>query len=571
MSNKTSKNIEDINIGDSVLSEDSTGKQSISIVTNTYHPISNNLCTIKYTDGEQLQVTKGHPLFTQNGWKAIDTNVAALEDPGVPVSTLNIGDFMKKDTGTWKQISNIGCVDETVQTYNLTVDNNHDYYAGGFLAHNKGAWCPGIYGTKYTEVNGTNLTTGAGSDQTVTLSNGWYTNINPYSFWLNQDCRDRTACWPYVLAGRISAGYYSETVTAPANYNVYYNINGAAYGAGFGSGTTTVNFFCGAASAVSVDWYFTPQCDPNSWGAWGACSVTCGGGTQSRTNACGTVQTQSCNTQSCVIPAWWQVKDADIAANGNLQSTIPTSQFFDLPGDGGYPGVPAYSGTSNLTLLNVSAKGWLANSTEANAKIFNYQYFANQVPANTTINTISNPSIGQTELTGGQADASTGYYWYKYDGSTNGHTPLTISSPVNVGSHKVILLVYSANLDINSDINLTKGQGFFMTIVGTDATGNGGNITVGTGVGGGGAANLEGMYIADGTFSDGTLQPGSNDSQLRVRGNVVAYGSVSLQRDLGGITNFTTPAEYFEYAPDQMMLFPSKLGYRKISWKEVAP
>ena len=42
-----------------------------------------------------------------------------------------------------------------------------------------------------------------------------------------------------------------------------------------------------------------PPCDPNNWGGWSACSASCGGGTQSRTNACGTTQTQSCNTQPC--------------------------------------------------------------------------------------------------------------------------------------------------------------------------------------------------------------------------------------------------------------------------------
>ena len=43
----------------------------------------------------------------------------------------------------------------------------------------------------------------------------------------------------------------------------------------------------------------TIACDSNNWGAWGACSAGCGGGTQSRINACGTIQTQACNIQAC--------------------------------------------------------------------------------------------------------------------------------------------------------------------------------------------------------------------------------------------------------------------------------
>lgn len=45
------------------------------------------------------------------------------------------------------------------------------------------------------------------------------------------------------------------------------------------------------------------------WSDWSGCSASCGGGTQSRTNSCnGQVETQSCNTQSCscvpTVGAW---------------------------------------------------------------------------------------------------------------------------------------------------------------------------------------------------------------------------------------------------------------------------
>jgi len=59
-----------------------------------------------------------------------------------------------------------------------------------------------------------------------------------------------------------------------------------------------------------------------------------------------------------------------------------------------------------------------------------------------------------------------------------------------------------------------------------------------------------------------------SDSALSVRGALASYGGLSLQRDL---SDNSTPAEYFEYAPDLMLLYPTKLSYRKINWKEVAP
>lgn len=42
-------------------------------------------------------------------------------------------------------------------------------------------------------------------------------------------------------------------------------------------------------------------CNKDDWGGWSSCSASCGGGTQSRNNACGTNQIQSCNTQACYV------------------------------------------------------------------------------------------------------------------------------------------------------------------------------------------------------------------------------------------------------------------------------
>jgi len=81
---------------------------------------------------------------------------------------------------------------------------------------------------------------------------------------------------------------------------------------------------------------------------------------------------------------------------------------------------------------------------------------------------------------------------------------------------------------------------------------------------------LQGIFIADGVFNTGTGGT-KTDSQLWIRGTVAGYGGVNLQRDLGNTNNSTTPAEFFEYAPDLELLFPVDLASQVTNWREIAP
>lgn len=264
---------------------------------------------------------------------------------------------------------------------------------------------------------------------------------------------------------------------------------------------------------------------------------------------------------------WWQVKDSDVATNQDLRSTVPPGLMFGKNGDGGYPGVAVYGTSTNLTKTNVSATGWLVNTTYSTSKIYDSNYFINSIPGDAVINPVSSSSVAGSFFASG-GTAYNGYYWYVYDGTANEGIPLTITTPSAVlGPRKVILIVKGANLSIKGNIKLTKGSGFFLAVAGKNTAGNYGDIIVDPGVGGGGSANLEGIYVADGTFSSGT----GGTSQLWVRGTVAAYKGINLQRDLGSATNTTTPAEYFEYAPDQELLFPVDLAYSLTTWREVAP
>jgi hypothetical protein len=259
---------------------------------------------------------------------------------------------------------------------------------------------------------------------------------------------------------------------------------------------------------------------------------------------------------------WWQVKDGDVSTNGNLISPVPylLSNFtlaLGISGTGGYPGVPVYGGASNLaTPAEFSASGWNANSYATGARAYSASYFINAVPHSIPINLLGS-NFTDPSLNYGSFTESSGYYWFKY---TGGET-FTINGSLNLAEHKVIVIAEGTDVNITGNISLTRGRGFFLVMASADSSGNKGNIYVD-----GSVASLEGIYIADNVFSTG-----AGSTQLSVRGTVAANGGVTFSRDLGDVTNLTTPAELFEFAPDQEFLFPQILGYRAISWKEVAP
>ncbi len=233
--------------------------------------------------------------------------------------------------------------------------------------------------------------------------------------------------------------------------------------------------------------------------------------------------------------AWWQVQDGDITAvTGSISSDVYINDFLDADGVGGFPGVPVYSGSLATYNGGLSSKSWEANTTIIESRIFNYSFFENLIPSG---------FISPTTYT----DPKGNYVWTKAPTAT--HTLPT----TNFSNTKNVLFV-DGNLNITGNITLDDGVGFFAVFVS-------GNITVDPSV-----TNLEGIYLADGTFSTGI-----GATQLNVRGSVASYTGFTasnLQRDLA---SDQLPAEIFTFAPDQIALFPEKLGYRRTRWTEVAP
>lgn len=332
----------------------------------------------------------------------------------------------------------------------------------------------------------------------------------------------------------------------------------------------TVGYGCNTTSFNQVGTYYVvcnayglegSQCSGNPWCPWSPEALpeaSCSDWVDCTANDVLVVNVIS-------LGPWWQVKDGDVFTGGSISSDIPSTAsnpFFNLEGLGGFPGIVNYNGSADFGSGSVSSIGWLVNSPFSIGNKYSTSYFENQIPADTVINTVSTNLFNNGVIDAGQAED--GIYWFKYDGSSG--LDLSIDSDINVGSKKVVLIVNNVDLYINNKIDLTDGQGFFMVMVGKDSEGNRGNIYIDPSVYGlaDDSAELKGLYLADGSF-----YTGEGDGQLHIKGSVVGLDGISLQRDLSD--NSSNPAEFIEYDPNQIILFPKVLKIKKINWKEVAP
>lgn len=244
--------------------------------------------------------------------------------------------------------------------------------------------------------------------------------------------------------------------------------------------------------------------------------------------SCVNTNTAAFTTNQILNGPWWQVKDGDVTTNGSIYSDVNASSFFNTNGAGGFPGVPVYGGSLTLGMGGLSSTLWNANTTTTEGRIFDYSYFENLIPSD-----FVSPTTYDN------------YIWTKINSTYT--LPAT-----NFGSTKNILFV-NGDLTISGNVSLDDNSGFFAVFVS-------GNITIDPSV-----TSIEGVYVTNGVFSTGV-----GTSQLKIRGSVASYGTngINLQRNL---VNDTLPAEIFEYAPDQIALFPEKLGYRRTRWAEIAP
>jgi len=112
--------IEDLQIGDEVKTYDlKNSKQKKSKVTETYkHNVDGYLII-----NDIIKTTPNHPFYSDGEW--------------IQAGELSIGDKILHVDGAEHKVSSIETFDDNIDVYNIEVDGTHNYFAEGYLVHNK--------------------------------------------------------------------------------------------------------------------------------------------------------------------------------------------------------------------------------------------------------------------------------------------------------------------------------------------------------------------------------------------------------------------------------------------------
>ena len=142
LSNGDVKHIEDVQVGDDVLTyNETTGEKESKSVYEIITPLHNDLVTYTLEDGDKVTSTYDHPYYVDGlELKSLHPDKTnELYDIDREVSKIEVGDILYKVDGTKSAIVSIDAElkEEDVQTYIIRVEDNFNFYANGILVHNK--------------------------------------------------------------------------------------------------------------------------------------------------------------------------------------------------------------------------------------------------------------------------------------------------------------------------------------------------------------------------------------------------------------------------------------------------
>lgn len=142
MSDGTQKNIEDVEIGDEVLSLNENGLLlEPKKVIGTKKPIHDDMVKYVFANQTEIVCTFDHPFYVDGGELASYTPFLTNKryELGKEVRQIKVGDLVYLSNGSSrtavKDIVELDLGD--TQTYIITVEDNHNFYANEILVHNK--------------------------------------------------------------------------------------------------------------------------------------------------------------------------------------------------------------------------------------------------------------------------------------------------------------------------------------------------------------------------------------------------------------------------------------------------
>jgi hypothetical protein len=114
------KPIEELAVGDEVISVNESGGIQSSVIEDTYKVIQ---CGYYVINGK-MRVTRGHPFNVGGDW--------------VNTENLHVGDMLSSELGQPIRVESIEAVNSVRRAYNIEVAETHTFVAAGVLVHNKG-------------------------------------------------------------------------------------------------------------------------------------------------------------------------------------------------------------------------------------------------------------------------------------------------------------------------------------------------------------------------------------------------------------------------------------------------
>lgn len=142
LSNNIEKEIQDVQVGEDVVCFDTNrSKKNLASVKELESPKREGVYSI---NSGLLKLTNEHPIYTKKksgeiGWASVEPEESKEDCPDLEIMKLEIGDYIFNETEEWVEIETLEFEEGEIQTYNLKkVEEFNNFFANGFLVHNKG-------------------------------------------------------------------------------------------------------------------------------------------------------------------------------------------------------------------------------------------------------------------------------------------------------------------------------------------------------------------------------------------------------------------------------------------------